>query len=241
MPSAEFAFNSSRLDATGYKPFELDINWTPLSPLDTIGPKPANDVPTVDVLCDTLVSSLNDAKSAHEMAQARQGAYNSQKCRPRSYKVGDSKWLDKCYFTDVVYRIQTSRKLSAKRFGPFKVLELIGKNAIRIELQDSTRAHDVVHVEHTKPHDIQPPDIGQDCAPPAELHIDDNGDQVIEIGTFISHRRCGRGYQFLALPENSPTHEAQWQPLRDFIIHDRTITAALHSYLVEINILHHLH
>lgn len=178
---------------------------------------------------------------AHEMAQAHQSPYYSKNYRPVSYKVANFIWIDNHYLTDAIYKVQMSQKLSTRHFGPFKALELIGKNAIRIELPDSIRAHDVVYVAHNKPHYIQLTDIGQDRAPLAELHIDYNGDQVIKIGTIISHRRQERGYQSLALLKNSPTHEAQWQPLRDFIDPDGTTTAALHLYLVESNILHHLH
>lgn len=241
LPSAEFAFNSSRLDATGYTPFELDIGWTPSSPLDRMGPKPKTDLPSVEDLRASLESSFKDAHFSHRLAQARQSAYNSQKCRPHSYKVGDSVWLDKRFFTDPVYKLQTSKKLSARRFGPFKILELIGRNAVNVQFPDSIRAHNVVHVEHTKPHHQQPTEISVPRPSPALLHTDDNGHQVIEIGEILSHRKRGRGYQFLALPSNAPTHEAQWQPLRDFLDSDGTITQALHSYIVSNHLLPNLH
>lgn len=66
-------------------------------------------------------------------------------------------------------------------------------NAICIELPNSVRAHDVVHVEHTKSHYIQPPEIDQDHSSQTELYTDHNGYQVIEIGTIISYRLRGWG------------------------------------------------
>lgn len=174
------------------------------------------------------------------MTQAYQSAHNFKNCHPQSYNVGDFIWLDKRYFTDAVYKVQTPRKLSAKRIGSFEVMYLIRKDAIRIELPDSICAYDVVHIEHTKRHYIQPPDIVQDRAPPAELNTDHSGDQVIKISSIVLHRRCGRGYQLLAVRENSPVHEAQWPPLMNFINPDGTITAAMHLYLEEDSILHHL-
>lgn len=148
----------------------------------------------MDALRDTLLSLLIDTKLAQEIAQARQSAYNSQTCIPHSYEVSDFIWLDKRYFTDAVYEAHTSQKLSTKRFGPFKVLYLIEKNSIHIELPDSICAHDVVHFKHTKLHCFQPLDIGQDRAQLAKLYADPNGHAVIEIGSFISYRWRGRGY-----------------------------------------------
>lgn len=49
------------------------------------------------------------------------------------------------------------------------------------------------------------------------------------------------GYQWLALMENSATHDAQWQPTRDFVDSDGTLTKAFHTYIVQNNPLPHLH
>lgn len=241
LPTAEFAFNSSRLEATGYTPFELDLGWNPSSPLDMLTSAPSDTVQSVDVLRKTLQSSLIDARFSHEMAQARQSANNAQNYRPHSYRPGDFVWLNKKYFTDIVYRSQLSKKLGARRFGPFRILELVGKNAVRLDLPTSIRAHNVVHVEHTKPHVTQPPDISTERTPKAQLHFDEHGDQVIEIGAILGHKRKSNTFYFLALPANSPTHDASWQPLKDFVDDDGTITAALHCYIVRNGILPHLH
>lgn len=123
LPSVEFAFNSSRLEDNGHTPFDLDLGWTPRSPLDHLAnTKNQSDLPNVDSLRLLLKNSLSDARFAHELAQARQAAYNSQTCRPHSFKPGQMVWLDRKYFTDAMYKAQISRKLGAKRFGPFKIV-----------------------------------------------------------------------------------------------------------------------
>jgi hypothetical protein len=60
---------------------------------------------------------------------------------------------------DAYSRSQESAKLTVKRFGPFEIVALIGKNAVRLELPDHLRIHPVFHVIHTKPHYEQPLDI----------------------------------------------------------------------------------
>lgn len=67
LPSTKLDYNLSPLDATGYALFVLDIGWTPHSPLYTICRKPANDVPTINVLLTHWRFLLNDAVLAQEM------------------------------------------------------------------------------------------------------------------------------------------------------------------------------
>lgn len=145
------------------------------------------------------------------------------------------------YSTDVVYKLQTSKKLGVKRFGPFKILQLIGKNAIRLAPPTTVHAHDVVHVEHTKEFIEQPAEISGERPKVAELHLDNNGEQVINIVTILAHKVKRHQYYFLVLPRNAPTHHAAWQPLRDFVDNDGTITEALHIYIVDHQILQNLH
>lgn len=95
LPSAEFAFNSSKLDSTGYTPFELDLGWNPASPLDLLTQTPRNYAFGVDDLRQTLQASLEDEIFSHKLAHAPQSYYNSHKYQPHSYPVGDSVWLDK--------------------------------------------------------------------------------------------------------------------------------------------------
>lgn len=231
---------------TGYSPFELDIGWNPRTPLENLQlsnntTAPHASTSDVNSLLATLKTTFCDAQFAHRLAQARQSANNSSKCRPHSFKPGDYVWLDKRYFTDAAYKVQTSKKLASKRFGPFQILELIGKNAIKLKFPAHIRAHNVVHVEHVKEFRQQPPDISHPKPPPAQLHIDRHGESVIEIGKILAHRVRKNIYQFVALPKHAPTHEAAWQPLHDFVDEDKTITEALHSDIIAQDILHELH
>jgi hypothetical protein len=108
----------------------------------------------------------------------------------------------------------------------------VGKNAVRLELPDHLKIHPVVHVIHTTPYRSQPPDIAEPLpdnpAPvPAVL-----GDEH-EVEAILAHRRRGRGYQFLTLLKGTATHDAEWQPTRDIIDPDGTMTKDLRTYLDE--------
>lgn len=241
LTSAEFAYNSSHVETMGCTPFELDLGWTPKSPIELLSEQPEEKLESIKVFKQKLASSFQDAKFAHKLAQARQSAYNSMKYTPHSLKVGDSVWLDRKYFSDSYSAVRPSHKLRARRFGPFEIMELIGKNSVRLNFPPHIKAHSVVHVEHTRPFQSQPSDITNNGPSSALPHLDEHGDTVIEISDILGHRRRGRGYQFLALPKDAASHEACWQPLRDFIDPDGTITAALHTYIVAHKILPELH
>ena len=96
------------------------------------------------------------------MTKARQSAYSSHKYQYFEYKVGDMLWINKTLFTDAYSRSQASDKLAAKRCGPFQVLQVIGRNAVNLELPAHFRIHPVVHISHTTPYVSQPVDIKAD-------------------------------------------------------------------------------
>lgn len=95
LASAEFSFNYSPLEATGYTPFEPDLGCSPSPPLDSITRKNSTDIHSVEQLRRVLSSSMSDATFSHHLPQARKSAYNSTKYQPQSYKCGEKVWFDK--------------------------------------------------------------------------------------------------------------------------------------------------
>ena len=61
------------------------------------------------------------------------------------------------------------------------------------------------------------------------------------VGKILSHRKRGRGYQFLTLMKGDPDHDAVWQPTRDFVDSDGTVTDVWHKYIVENHLLPEYH
>lgn len=194
LPSTELPFNSSRLNSTGYTSFELDLGWNSASTLDLFRTKPSSAIQSVETLRSTLKSSLIDAKFSHELVQARQSPYNCKKSRPYSYKQGDSMWLDKIHFTDVVYRSQSLRKLGAKWLDSFKIVELFEKNGIRIELSSNIRTHDMLHVKHTEKLVSQSPYIAAERPKAAHLNSNDKGEHIIKIGKVQAYNKKWKTY-----------------------------------------------
>lgn len=113
-------------------------------------------------------------------------------------------------------------------------------STVRSSLLPNTRIHPVIYVEHTRPIRNQCPEI----SPPGPSQMDFPQADESALGVFdhiLGHHCPGASYQWLAAIRDAPLHEAQWQPRRDFIDNDGTITAAFLSYVKDDNLLPHLY
>lgn len=127
--SAEFSNNSARVDAMDMTSFEADLGWQPKSPLDLLANYTQDHLQTVTDFKEHLEESFRVATVAHRLAQARQSAYNSNKYTPPSCEVGDEVYLSKKRFTDSSSAARLSQKLSVRRVGLFKALQVINKKS----------------------------------------------------------------------------------------------------------------
>ena len=101
--------------------------------------------------------------------------------------------------------------------------ELIGLNAVRLELPSHFKIHPVIHVVQTTPFVGQPSDIAKPVPErPAPVPTIHGEEQVVD--KILKHRTRGRGYQFLTLMKGAPSHDSEWQPTRDFVDKDGTVT-----------------
>lgn len=240
LPAAEFAYNSSLSEDLGMTPFEVDLGWQPKSAVNLLQAKESSNE-SINQFKERMAEAFRDARFSHEVAKARQSAYSANKTQAHPYKKGDLVWLDKVLFKDDVARVQDSNKLAAKRFGPFKILGLIGKNAVRLQLPENTRIHSVVHAEHTRPYRIQPEEIATESEPrPTPVVCEDGGVEYV-VGEILAHRLRGKKFKFLTLMKGAPRHEATWQPTDDFVDDDGKITEVFLEYITRKDILRHLH
>ena len=183
-----------------------------------------------------LKSSLEDAQFSYRVSKARQASASAGQYKVPTYKVGSKLWINETLFTDAYSRSQDSEKLSAKRVGPFVVTKLIGRNAVRLDLPPHFKIHPVVHVIHTTPFVEQPRDIAPAVEPKPAPVPTVNGDEQI-VDKILNHRRRGKGFQFLTLMKGAPIHDAEWQPTRDFVDKDGTVTKVWQEYIRQKGIL----
>ena len=111
--------------------------------------------------------------------------------------------------------IHRSLKLHSKFYGPFRVLEKIGKVAYKLLLPEGCQLHSVFHVSQLKKH------IGSTAVPSSELPlIDDKGNIKVAPMTILERRLIPRNnepvVQWLIHWTNLPVSEATWEDT-DFI------------------------
>ena len=140
-------------------------------------------------------------------------------------------WIDRALFRDAIAKTHISDKLTPKRYGPFTIVELIGKNALRLDFPSNVRLHPVVHVLHTTPFSVQPLSLTQSVSIRSTPIPDATGEPLFEVSEILKHRKRGRGFQFLTLLKGKPCHEAVWQPTRDFVDRDGTLTQPFYEYI----------
>lgn len=73
------------------------------------------------------------------------------------------------------------------------------------------------------------------------FQIDANGDQVFKVSNILSHRKRGTGFQWLTLLKGTSNHDADWQPTRDFMDSNGSMTVAFLDYIKEHGPLPHLY
>lgn len=88
LSAADYAYNSSVVEGTGYSPFELDLGWQPKFSLDVLSSNKSNN-DSVETLRCKLSFGAQDAYFAHKVAQAFYISYNQGRYRPLTYRPGD--------------------------------------------------------------------------------------------------------------------------------------------------------
>lgn len=196
---------------------------------------------SVAELKQRLSTCKEDAKFALKFTQARQSAYNAKRFTPPSYNVGNHIFFNRKLFTTAALAAQPSMKLKVKWYRPFKISELIGQNAVKINPPDNNHIHPVVHVKHTTRVEYQPAKISQEHPIPSHPFTNKNGELVQEESKILSHKTKGKNFHFSTLYKEALQHRAERKPLNDLVDEDGTISKALHGYMVTIKILHCLH
>ena len=77
------------------------------------------------------------------------------------YKVGQKVWLRVKNITIE----RPSRKLDWQRYGPYRIIERIGKVAYRLDLPESLRIHNVFHVNLLRDHKPRADEVSPEPQP----------------------------------------------------------------------------
>ena len=145
--------------------------------------------PSVEERIKNLVKDREEALAAHKLARRRMAERRQNRFIP--FKKGDMVWLDNRNL-----KTNYHKKMTPKREGPFKILEVLGPLTYCLELPKSWRIHNVFHAVLLKPYietEVHGPNFPQ---LPPEIN---NDEERYEVETILKHRKRGRGIQYFVL------------------------------------------
>ena len=171
---AEFAFNNSVHSTTGISPFNALYGFNP----DIYYAEDSIAEGEVPAAADR-VQRIHNARAALEkrwqsVAQSYTKFYN-QNHTPREYKVGDLVMLS----TKYLRQKRPKKKLSHRFAGPFRIQDVVGKQAYRLFLPSDYSVHPVFHVSLLEPYQRRLGDVETPVLPHPEL-VDDTPEWEVE-------------------------------------------------------------
>jgi Integrase zinc binding domain/RNase H-like domain found in reverse transcriptase/Chromo (CHRromatin Organisation MOdifier) domain/Integrase core domain len=169
LPLAEFVYNNAKNSSTQMSPFYANYGYHPRASMK-VRPEPSvYENPAAESLVQHLDTVHNELRLGLEYAQETYKRKFDRKAKPAPpFKVDDLVWLNR----KNIATTRPSLKFDYKRFGPFKILKIVGdsKLAFQLELPPQWRIHDIFHASLLDPHHTneikgrkqpvpQPPDI----------------------------------------------------------------------------------
>src|SRR5262249_46404851 len=166
---AEFAYNNRVHSSTGHSSFFLEYRRHPRTPLTV--DNPSTQVPNTDEFVKQLDRARATAAQSLEETAAYMKLYadRKRKHKPLEFKEGDQVYLH----TKNLKTGRPSKKLDAKRTGPFKVLKRVGPVAYKLELPLSWKIHPVFHISLLRAaiinEDLHPAELNDNLRLPPDI------------------------------------------------------------------------
>lgn len=206
LPFAEIAHNNRIHSATKKTPFETLYGRPPTWPstfhTTTNVPKAEERLKAINHAQEEAIAALKIAKEA---MKAQHDKYGQE---APTLLEGDLVWLEgKNLKTNY-----PTAKIAPKRFGPFKITDVIGSGAYRLELPSKWRIHPVFHASLLTPYK-ETAEHGPNFARPPPDIIE--GEEQYEVEEIVNHKRVGRGkqWQYFVKWKGYPDSDNTWEPL----------------------------
>ena len=200
LPTAEFAHNQQTHSVTKKSPFYLQMGYEPKA-IPTAFFK--TNIPAAETRLSELLEARKEALAAHELARQAMKERTMRNFKP--FEKKQKVWLDS---RNLKLHYET-RKLAPRREGPFAISDVLGPLTYRLVLPSRWKIHPVFHATLLSPYhetDVHGPNFLQ---PPPDLI---EGEPQYEVEAILSHRRRGKGHQYLIKWKGYSSADNSWEP-----------------------------
>ncbi|GJS54525.1 ty3-gypsy retrotransposon protein [Tanacetum coccineum] len=206
---AEFWYNTSYHSAIEMTPFQALYGRPPPSlPRYTLGSSQVASIDDTLVEHERVISLLKDTLIKTRQRMTEQA--NKHRV-DKDFEVGELVYLRLRVYRQTSVAKRDIHKLSRRFFGPFKVLEKIGKVAYRLDLPAGSRVHPIFHVSLLRPSQGDP---NPSTLPLPNKFIDDipvlEPEEILDRRTVQNHGITD--HQVLVKWKGRDLSESTWEP-----------------------------
>ncbi|KAJ0483369.1 putative nucleotidyltransferase, Ribonuclease H [Helianthus annuus] len=207
---AEFSYNTSHHSSINMTPFKAVYGRDATTIHDYI-PGSSNNA-SIDTSLATHQQLLELLKGSLEQARERMVRQANKKRLEKEFQVGDWVFLKLQQYRQSSVSDRKNQKLSKRFFGPYKILERIGKLAYKLDLPATSRIHPIFHVSLLKP------SYGTTSTTTDTLDNFQDDEIVDLLPEDVINNRIGLDNQQQSLVkwEGRPLEEATWEDTQDF-------------------------
>jgi hypothetical protein len=203
LPTAEFSYNNAAHESTKLSPFYVETGWNPKMAPDVVGDLTH---PSLEELFYDRAEAQEEAKSALVLAAERMKWYYDQHKQESPFNVGDLVLLKG---KDLKIRAANT-KLAAKNYGPYEIIEKLGKATFKLKLPAKTRTHDVFHAsKFIRYHRDTIGKRNPTNPPPLEIE----GHDEFEVERILDSRIHYRKVQYLVKWVGYDASHDSWEPV----------------------------
>ena len=159
LPMLEYAYNSHVHPSTTFSPFEFDLGYNPLMPLDLLQQRTDGLPKDVQEFKFRMANMLQQAQDAMKEAQSYQARQVNKHRRLVQYSVGDKVLLSRKWIKSDGWGQQRSAKLGHLMLGPYVIKRVISPNAFELNLPPHLRIHPVVNITRIRPYAENDPEF----------------------------------------------------------------------------------
>ena len=205
----EYWYNTSYHTSTHTSPFKLVYGREPPSLLQYEEGSTLNF--ELEVMLKERDEMLRQAKEFLVKAQAAMKDSADKHRRDLQFSVGSSVFLKLRPYRQKTLKKTFCRKLAAKYYGPFTVLERIGPVAYRLQLPDDCKIHPVFHVSQLKPV------LGKNhIVTELPSTLNESAEFVLQPEALASYRYDDEGFLEVSVQwKGLPVHEISWMRVKD--------------------------